>query len=96
MNHEHKHLAESLQKEDIIKRLNRIKGQVEGITQMLTKDKHCTDLIYQCRAVRGAISKVEQKLLEAHVKSCVVDAIKNNTDEETVIKELIDIYGLSS
>jgi DNA-binding FrmR family transcriptional regulator len=91
---EHKHHHNPIKTEDLTKRLNKIKGQLEGIVKMIDRDEHCVDLINQCRAVRGAILKVEEVILEAHLKSCVVEAFQEGNSTK-VIEEILDIYKMN-
>jgi len=101
--HKHKHstehnhasgLSELLDKEATNLRLNKIKGQIEGIMKMIDRGDYCLDLINQCKAVRGAIYKVEEKILEAHLKTCVVEAIKTG-DSEDIIEDILNVYRIS-
>lgn len=96
-NHDHSHengLSVLLDKNATTLRLNKIKGQIEGIIKMIDRDDYCLDLINQCKAVRGAIAKVEEKILEAHLKNCVVEAIRTG-DSDDVIEDILNIYKIS-
>ena len=66
-----------------VKRLNRIEGQVRGITKMIKEDRHCDDILIQLSAVNEAIRSLGEELLLHHMKTCMVDDIKNN-DLETI------------
>lgn len=85
-----------LNKQNAIKHLSRMKGQIEGIIKMIEKEDCCTNVINQCRAIRGGVCRVEEQLLEAHLRTCMVDAIKNNdlSSSEELIKELISVYKI--
>lgn len=61
-------------KEDVIKRLRRIEGQVKGIQKMIAEDKYCVDILTQVAAIRAAINKVGSILLEKHSMRCIEDA----------------------
>jgi DNA-binding FrmR family transcriptional regulator len=74
-------------KKDFEKRLNRIEGQIRGVKRMISENVYCDDILTQISAIQSAMSSVAQKLLEAHMKSCVVEQIKNNNTE--VIDELM-------
>ena len=80
------HHAEEL-KNNMIKRLNKIEGQVRGIARMIDSDVYCDDVLHQISSVQSAIDGVKTVLLEAHLKSCVVDQIRDGKDE--VIDELL-------
>ncbi|MGD1816379.1 MAG: metal-sensitive transcriptional regulator [Pleomorphochaeta sp.] len=70
-----------------MKRMNRIEGQIRGITKMIENDVYCDDILHQFMSVESAINGVRMLLLEAHMKSCVVDQIQNG--EVEVIDELL-------
>ncbi|MBN9570815.1 MAG: metal-sensitive transcriptional regulator, partial [Alphaproteobacteria bacterium] len=57
------------------KRLNRIEGQVRGLSKMIDEDRYCIDIITQIGAVRAALDRVEQEILRDHVGHCVENAI---------------------
>lgn len=82
-------------KSDGLKRLNYIEGHLSGIKRMLEGDKYCVDILKQTYAVRRAIEKLETKLLDSHLNSCVVSGVKEGREEQ-VIGELIELYGLNT
>ncbi len=61
-------------KEDILKRLRRIEGQIKGIQRMIEDDKNCEDILTQIAAVRAAINKVGGLILEKHSLTCIENA----------------------
>jgi DNA-binding FrmR family transcriptional regulator len=77
------------------RRLNRIEGQVRGLTKMVDEDRYCIDIVTQIAAVRAALSRVEQELLRGHVASCVEHAIKSGdkADQRKKIGELMEVFG---
>ena len=83
-----KKLAKNNDKEAIIKRLNRIEGQVKGIQKMVEDDRYCVDILTQISAIRSAINKVGTIILENHMKGCVSESIKEGNSEE-MINELM-------
>ncbi len=62
-------------KSSCVKRLNRIEGQVRGLTRMVEEDRYCIDVITQVSAVRAALKRVEEEVLRDHVAHCVEHAI---------------------
>jgi DNA-binding FrmR family transcriptional regulator len=74
-------------KEDMLKRLRRIEGQVKGIQKMIEEDKYCIDILTQVAAVRAAISKVGSLMLEKHSMTCIQNAVSNE-DKERSLAEL--------
>ena len=68
------------------KRLKKIEGQVRGIQKMVNDDKPCEDILIQIGAVKSALHKTGQIILEGHMHHCVVDAINNGNEDETIEK----------
>ena len=61
-------------KDQLVKRLRRIEGQVGGIERMVEEDRYCIDVLTQISAVQAALDKVALGLLDDHAKHCVVGA----------------------
>lgn len=74
-------------KEDILKRLRRIEGQVKGIQRMIEEEKYCVDILTQVAAVRAAINKVGILILEKHSMDCI-ENIVSSEDKEKALSEL--------
>ena len=73
-------------KEDYLKRLRRIEGQVRGLQRMVDEDTYCIDVLTQVAAVTKALQAVSLGLLEDHVAHCVVDAARANDEDDTQTK----------
>lgn len=67
-------------KEDYLRRLRRIEGQVRGIQRMVDEDVYCIDVLTQISAATKALHAVSLGLLEDHIGHCVVDAARTSTD----------------
>ena len=90
--HQHEDLPEA--KRDALKRLSYIEGHLAGIRRMVEDDKYCVDVLKQTFAVRRAIQKLEARLLEGHLHSCVIDGVREGREDE-VLGELLELYSLS-
>ena len=64
----------SMDKDDYLKRLKRIEGQVRGLQRMIDEDTYCIDVLTQVSAVTKALQSVAVGLLDQHVRHCVSDA----------------------
>ncbi len=84
--HETKERSEKEYK-DLIHRLNRIEGQIRGIKGMVEKDCYCVDILTQVAAVNAALNSFNKKLLANHIKSCVINDIKEGKEE--TVDELV-------
>lgn len=78
-----------------LKRLNRIEGQVRGISRMVEDNRYCIDIVTQVAAVRAALKRVEEEVLRDHVGHCVEHAIRSGDADEQrkKVSELIDVLG---
>ncbi|MGL1893038.1 MAG: metal-sensitive transcriptional regulator [Spirochaetaceae bacterium] len=81
-------------KQKMINRMSRIEGQIRGISKMIEEDVYCDDILHQFKSVESAIKGVKSQLLEAHMKSCVVNQIQNGRVE--VIDELLNTINQMS
>jgi DNA-binding FrmR family transcriptional regulator len=73
----------SASKEQLIKRLRRIGGQVSGIERMVDDDRYCIDVLTQISAVQAALDKVALGLLDDHAHHCVIGAEADERDGKT-------------
>jgi DNA-binding FrmR family transcriptional regulator len=62
--------------------LRRIEGQVRGVQKMIEDRKYCIDILNQLAAVRGALVRVEEKILAKHFGNCVTEAIGGTSEKE--------------
>jgi DNA-binding FrmR family transcriptional regulator len=79
---------------DVLKRLNFIDGHLAGIRRMVEADKYCVDILKQTYAVRRAIEKMESIMLDGHLRTCVVEGIREGRDD-AVLSELTELYGMA-
>jgi DNA-binding FrmR family transcriptional regulator len=73
-------------KDDLLKRLRRIEGQVRGLQRMLDEDRYCIDVLTQISAVRTALDSVAFRVLEEHVDHCVAHALAAGDGDEAAAK----------
>jgi len=73
----------------LVSRLNRIKGQIEGIAGMLEENRYCGDILIQISAAESALRSLSYLILEEHLSTCVADKIRNGDEE--VIKETVEL-----
>jgi CsoR family transcriptional regulator, copper-sensing transcriptional repressor len=73
----------SATKDQLLKRLKRIEGQVRGIEGMVEGDRYCIDVLTQISAVQAALDKVALGLLDDHAQHCVMGAGDDDKDEKT-------------
>ena len=83
----------TMEKDDYLKRLRRIEGQVRGIARMVEEDRCCSDILTQTRAIRAALRGVEDAVLKDHVEHCVEGAIASGdgADQRRKVQELLNV-----
>ena len=72
----------------LLKRLNRIEGQVRGIGKMIEADRYCVDVLNQVSAVQAALDAVALQLLEHHLHGCVQHAVKSGEGDHAIAEAL--------
>ena len=71
----HKH-REATEYDALIRRLNRIEGQVRGVRGMVEREAYCTDILTQVSAIQAALNAFSRELLANHIHTCVVQDIQ--------------------
>jgi DNA-binding FrmR family transcriptional regulator len=79
------------ERRSLANRLSRIEGQIRGLNKMVENDAYCNDVLTQVSAVQSAISAFARELLASHMRSCVVNDIKEGKSE--TVDELILTVG---
>lgn len=82
----------SATKDQLLKRLRRIEGQVRGVEKMVDEDRYCIDILTQISAIEAALDKVALGLLDDHVRHCVVGGAANETPEQ-LTEEVMGAVG---
>jgi CsoR family transcriptional regulator, copper-sensing transcriptional repressor len=77
-------------KQQVLKRLRRVEGQVRGLQRMVEEDTYCIDVLTQVSAATKALQAVALSLLDDHLSHCVTDAVQNGTDVEAKVREASD------
>lgn len=77
-------------KKDLINRVSRISGQMNGIKKMIEEDRYCGDIIIQLSAIDKSIKSLANEILDRHLHSCVARDVKNGNDE--VLNELVEMF----
>lgn len=78
-------------KDDLLRRLRRIEGQVRGIQRMIEENRYCVDILVQISAIKSALHQVGLAILESHTRGCVADALASRQHGEEKIDELMDV-----
>ncbi|MGI8967752.1 MAG: metal-sensitive transcriptional regulator [Chloroflexota bacterium] len=80
------------QRDGLLKRVNRLEGQVRGIGRMIEEDRYCIDIVNQVSAIKAAAREISLQILEGHVRHCVMDAAQTD-NAEPKLRELVETLG---
>lgn len=80
------------------RRLKTIEGHIRGINRMIDEDVYCIDVIRQIQAVQAALNKVSTIILEEHLNSCLITAVRGEdpSERERVLKEIADVFDAAT
>ena len=81
-------------KKKALRRLNLIKGQLNGLIKMVTEERYCVDIITQSSAIKEALSAVDDLVLENHLSTHVRYQMKSGKDKKA-IEEVMKVYKLA-
>lgn len=79
------------EKQKLIRRLNIIAGQVNGLQQMVTDDRYCADILMQISSTTNALKSLGNEIIKNHMKNCMVEDIQKGNLE--VIEEILDLVN---
>jgi DNA-binding FrmR family transcriptional regulator len=83
-------------KGDVVQRLKSVHGHLGGLVRMAEEDAYCVDLLRQIQAVQAALDKVSARVLENHLGSCVVTAVRGEdpAERERVLSEIVEVFKM--
>jgi DNA-binding FrmR family transcriptional regulator len=77
-------------RQQLLRRLSRLEGQVRGIARMIERDEYCIDILQQTAALRAAVDAVSLLVLEDHVAGCLRTAVETG-DATAYTEEVMDV-----
>jgi DNA-binding FrmR family transcriptional regulator len=88
----------AMQNTESLKRRRNIEGHLRGVIRMLEEDAYCIDVIRQIQAVEAALDKVRAQILDTHLNSCVITAIRGDdpAERERVLHEISEVFEMST
>lgn len=87
-----------MDRDETLKRLRNVEGHIRGIQKMVEKDAYCIDLLRQIQAVQAALNKVSTHVLNDHLHSCLITAVRGEDpdERERVLKEISEVYEMAT
>jgi CsoR family transcriptional regulator, copper-sensing transcriptional repressor len=80
--------------QEILHRLRRVEGQIQGLQKMIAAEASCADILMQVAAARSAINKVGTLIFESHFRECLEKALEEENMDEFIrsLTRLMDRY----
>jgi len=100
--HSHNHQEETSRHgshhEGALQRLRSAEGHLRGVQKMLEENAYCIDVIHQIQAVQAALAKISVQILEEHLNTCVLTAVRGDdeSERERVLKEISDVFQMAT
>lgn len=70
---------------------------MKGVIRMVDEEAYCIDVIRQVQAIQASLVKVNNMILDHHLNSCVITAVKGDdvNEREKVLNEIVDVFNAS-
>jgi CsoR family transcriptional regulator, copper-sensing transcriptional repressor len=83
---------------DVLNRLKSAEGHLRGVERMVEEEQYCIDVIRQIQAVQAALNKISSTILNDHLNSCLITAVRGDdpAERERVLKEIAEIYDTAT
>jgi DNA-binding FrmR family transcriptional regulator len=80
--------------QDNLRRLKTVEGHIRGVQRMVKDEAYCIEIIRQIHAIQSALNKISLNILDNHLNSCLISAVKGEDIEEQdrVLQEIIDVF----
>jgi DNA-binding FrmR family transcriptional regulator len=87
-----------MDKDAIQRRLRTVEGHIRGIDRMVAEDAYCIDVLRQLQAVRAAIGKISTSILDSHLHSCLITAVRGEdpAERERVLAEIAEVFSAAA
>jgi|GEM_PF-455298 len=82
----------------LLSRLRTIEGHVRGILRMVEADAYCPEVLAQAMAVQSAVDRFSLELLEHHLGTCFITAVRGDSEQERerALREILNIFEASA
>lgn len=85
-------------RQDLSRRIASAAGHLKGIQRMVEEDAYCIDVIRQIQAVQAALNKVNSRILDNHLHTCVITAVRgdDSAEREHMLQEITSVFEMSN
>jgi DNA-binding FrmR family transcriptional regulator len=87
-----------MKNEQAVQRLKSVEGHIRGVQRMLEDGAYCIDVIKQIQAVQAALNKTSSLILDNHLNSCLITAVRGEdpAERERVLKEIAEVFDMAA
>lgn len=86
-------MFDTSEEQALVKRLNRIEGQIRGIRRMVEEPRPCLEVLQQLAAAEAALNRISLAMFKHHVDHCIADGLaKGEVEGRRQLNELVDIF----
>lgn len=78
------------EKKKLQTRLNRIEGQIRGISKMVDNERDCIEILNQIASCQSALKGVWKEVVRGHLQNCIKNALNSHKNTDSLISELIE------
>lgn len=89
--HDHGHSHSHKNSKQVVNRLSRAIGHLEGVKRMVEEGRDCSEVLIQISAVKSAINNIGKIILQDHIENCLVDAVESG--DRKAIEDLNEAIG---
>lgn len=89
-------MVNSQLKKRALHRAKILRGQCEALIKAIEQDKYCPDIMHQSLSIQQSLKSLDRLMLENHLKEHVCKQMQDKTQEGRAIKELLNLYTLST
>ena len=79
-------------KNSLLHRLKIVRGHFDKVIQMVEEDEYCLDITQQTYAIQNALKKIDEVILEHHLKTCVKEAIISDQEVDEKVAEILEVF----
>ncbi|BFM20045.1 metal/formaldehyde-sensitive transcriptional repressor [Gilvimarinus japonicus] len=79
------------QRDKLLARVKRIRGQADGIEKLLNQDGDCAKVLQQIAAIRGAVNGLMSEVLEGHIREHLGSHEATTQERDADIEQVVAI-----
>lgn len=79
-------------KKNLLHRMKIAQGHFAKVIEMIENDVYCLNITQQTFAIQNALKKIDELILENHLKTCVRSSLINDENVEEKVAEILQVF----